>query len=238
MIEDAISHPSKDQLLALYRTMLLIRRTEEQLIKFYAAGKIYGGVHTYIGEEAVAAGVCAHLRDDDTVFSTHRGHGHAAGQGRAPARADRRGAGPGHRLLGRPRRLDAPVQARGRLHGFQRHRRAVHHPGGRRRLLGHAAQDRPGERGVLRGRRVEQRRVPRGTQPGDRLEAAGALRLREQPVRHRGAADEGHRQPEHRRARRGLRAARGRGGRQRRAGRLPGGRAKPCGAPVPAAAPP
>ena len=166
MSENPISNPAKDQLLALYRTMLLIRRTEEQLVKFYAAGKIYGGVHTYIGEEAVAAGVCAHLRDDDTVFSTHRGHGHAAGQGRAAARTDRRGDGPGHRLLGRPRRLDAPVQARGRLHGLQRHRRAVHHPGGRRRLLGHAAQDRPGERGVLRRRRVEQRRVPRGTQPG------------------------------------------------------------------------
>ena len=75
---------SKEQLLSLYRTMLLIRRTEEQLIKFYAAGKIYGGVHTYIGEEAVAAGVCAHLRDDDTVFSTHRGHGHALAKGVPP----------------------------------------------------------------------------------------------------------------------------------------------------------
>ena len=84
MSENPISHPTKDQLLALYRTMLLIRRTEEQLIKFYAAGKIYGGVHTYIGEEAVAAGVCAHLRDDDTVFSTHRGHGHAVAKGVPP----------------------------------------------------------------------------------------------------------------------------------------------------------
>jgi 2-oxoisovalerate dehydrogenase E1 component len=47
----------------------------------YAAGKLYGGVHTYIGEEAVASGVCAHLRADDTVFSTHRGHGHALAKG-------------------------------------------------------------------------------------------------------------------------------------------------------------
>ena len=75
---------SNDQLLSLYRTMLIIRRTEEQLVKFYAAGKLYGGVHTYIGEEAVAAGVCAHLRDDDTVFSTHRGHGHALAKGVPP----------------------------------------------------------------------------------------------------------------------------------------------------------
>ena len=42
--------------------MLIIRRTEEQLAKLYAAGKIFGGCHTYIGEEAVATGVCAHLR--------------------------------------------------------------------------------------------------------------------------------------------------------------------------------
>ncbi|MGA2974413.1 MAG: thiamine pyrophosphate-dependent dehydrogenase E1 component subunit alpha [Spirochaetia bacterium] len=74
----------KDQMLALYRTMLLIRRTEEQLVKLYAAGKIYGGVHTYIGEEAVAAGVCAHLGNNDAVFSTHRGHGHALAKGMAP----------------------------------------------------------------------------------------------------------------------------------------------------------
>ena len=84
MIEDAISHPSKDQLLALYRQMLLIRRCEEQLVRLYAAGKIVGACHTYIGEEAVATGVCAHLRPDDTVFSTHRGHGHALAKGIPP----------------------------------------------------------------------------------------------------------------------------------------------------------
>ena len=60
-------------LLGLYRTMLTLRRTEEQLVRLYAAGKIYGGTHTYIGEEAVATGVCAHLGADDVVFSTHRG---------------------------------------------------------------------------------------------------------------------------------------------------------------------
>ena len=72
---------TREQMLALYRTMLVIRRSEEQLVKMYAAGKLYGGVHTYIGEEAVATGVCAHLRTDDTVFSTHRGHGHALAKG-------------------------------------------------------------------------------------------------------------------------------------------------------------
>lgn len=71
-------------LAALHRVMLTIRRTEEQLVKLYAAGKITGGVHTYIGEEAVAAGVSAHLGPADTVFSTHRGHGHAIAKGMSP----------------------------------------------------------------------------------------------------------------------------------------------------------
>jgi 2-oxoisovalerate dehydrogenase E1 component len=54
------------------------------LVRLYAAGKIIGGCHTYIGEEAVATGVSAHLRTDDTVFSTHRGHGHALAKGLTP----------------------------------------------------------------------------------------------------------------------------------------------------------
>jgi 2-oxoisovalerate dehydrogenase E1 component len=76
---------SNEQLLALYRTMLLIRRTEEQLARAHQAGLIHGACHTYVGEEAVATGVCANLRDDDAVFSTHRGHGHALAKGVSPA---------------------------------------------------------------------------------------------------------------------------------------------------------
>src|SRR5579884_1407530 len=71
----------KTTLLALYRTMVEIRKTEEQLAKSHAMGSIPGACHTYIGEEAVATGVCAHLRRDDVVFSTHRGHGHALAKG-------------------------------------------------------------------------------------------------------------------------------------------------------------
>src|SRR5918998_896681 len=65
--------------------MLLIRRCEEQLARAYQSGAIPGACHTYVGQEAVAVGVCAHLRRDDTVFSTHRGHGHALAKG-VPAR--------------------------------------------------------------------------------------------------------------------------------------------------------
>ena len=67
----------KDELLALYKRMLIIRRCEEQLAKSHQRGLIHGACHTYVGEEAIATGVCAHLEKDDVVFSTHRGHGHA-----------------------------------------------------------------------------------------------------------------------------------------------------------------
>jgi 2-oxoisovalerate dehydrogenase E1 component len=75
---------AKAQAMSLWRQMLLIRRCEEQLAKSYAAGMIPGACHTYIGEEAVATGVCAHLRTEDAVFSTHRGHGHALAKGVPP----------------------------------------------------------------------------------------------------------------------------------------------------------
>ena len=77
---------TKEQAVNLLQTMLLIRYCEEQVVKSYARGDIPGGVHTYIGEEAVATGVCAHLRSDDAVFSTHRGHGHAIAKGMKPER--------------------------------------------------------------------------------------------------------------------------------------------------------
>ena len=79
------SKPTSDKLLSLYRNMLQIRRTEEQLAKLYAAGLVHGACHTYVGEEAIATGVCAHLRPGDMVFSTHRGHGHALAKGVSPA---------------------------------------------------------------------------------------------------------------------------------------------------------
>ena len=76
--------PQSEQLLALYRQLLIIRYTEEQLARSHQMGLIHGACHTYVGEEAIAAGVCAHLRPDDAVFSTHRGHGHALAKGVSP----------------------------------------------------------------------------------------------------------------------------------------------------------
>ncbi len=67
--------------LRLYESMVLIRRVEERLRDDSAAGKLPGAVHLYIGEEAVAAGVCAHLEARDYATSTHRGHGHFLAKG-------------------------------------------------------------------------------------------------------------------------------------------------------------
>lgn len=65
----------------LYRTMQLIRTAEEHLARCHARGLIHGACHTYVGQEAVATGVCSQLRADDVIFSTHRGHGHALAKG-------------------------------------------------------------------------------------------------------------------------------------------------------------
>jgi 2-oxoisovalerate dehydrogenase E1 component len=72
---------TKAELLRLYRGMQLIRQCEEQLARAHARGLVHGACHTYVGQEAVAVGVCADLRQDDVIFSTHRGHGHALAKG-------------------------------------------------------------------------------------------------------------------------------------------------------------
>src|SRR5678816_868876 len=65
----------------MLRTMILIREFDERAIQLRVAGKIYGAVHPYVGQEAVAAGVCADLSVTDRVTSTHRGHGHCIAKG-------------------------------------------------------------------------------------------------------------------------------------------------------------
>jgi TPP-dependent pyruvate/acetoin dehydrogenase alpha subunit len=70
----------------LYRTVRLIRRFEETAIELVKAGTIVGGIHPYLGQEAIAAGTCAALRPDDVITSTHRGHGHVLAKGADPAR--------------------------------------------------------------------------------------------------------------------------------------------------------
>lgn len=72
---------SREQLLAIYQKMRMIRLFEERLVDLVNAGKLAGFLHLYAGEEAVAVGVCSHLGDVDIVNSTHRGHGHCIAKG-------------------------------------------------------------------------------------------------------------------------------------------------------------
>ena len=73
--------PDLDTLKALYRMVLLIRRSEERLKELLAEGLIPGFIHLSIGQEAVAAGVMSALAPADTIASTHRAHGHAIAKG-------------------------------------------------------------------------------------------------------------------------------------------------------------
>src|SRR5437762_6482131 len=70
--------------LHFYRQMLKIRLFEEEVNQLYLGAKMPGLAHLYIGEEAVAVGMCEALRQDDYITSTHRGHGHCIAKGAAP----------------------------------------------------------------------------------------------------------------------------------------------------------
>ncbi len=71
----------RDTALRLYRDMRLIRRFEQRAEQLFGENKVWGTIHNYSGQEAVAVGVCAHLRDEDWITSTHRGHGHCIAKG-------------------------------------------------------------------------------------------------------------------------------------------------------------
>ena len=77
----SLKKENTEQMLSLFRTMVRIREFEETSARLFLDGKLIGFLHLYSGEEAVAAGVCACLRDDDYVTSTHRGHGHCIAKG-------------------------------------------------------------------------------------------------------------------------------------------------------------
>ena len=72
---------TKEQARKFYETMATIRAFEESVKRDFLAGEIPGFVHLYIGEDAIGTGICAALRDDDMIESTHRGHGHCIAKG-------------------------------------------------------------------------------------------------------------------------------------------------------------
>ena len=69
-----------------YSDMVRIRRFEERVAELFKAGAVKGTAHSYAGEEAIAVGTCAHLRQDDYIASYHRGHGHCIAKGARPDR--------------------------------------------------------------------------------------------------------------------------------------------------------
>ena len=73
-----------DQLLRLYRQMVAIRLFEERVNDLYTRALMPGLAHLYIGEEAIAVGICEALQHDDYITSTHRGHGHCLAKGATP----------------------------------------------------------------------------------------------------------------------------------------------------------
>lgn len=96
--EAELSQSELTHWLALYEQMLTIRIFEEHVNQLYLTARMPGLAHLYIGEEAIAVGVCAALRRDDYITSTHRGHGHCLAKGASVDRmfAELLGKAPGY----------------------------------------------------------------------------------------------------------------------------------------------
>src|SRR5713101_1265158 len=92
------SDSTSERWLDAYRRMVTIRAFEERVNELYRSAKMPGLAHLYIGEEAVAVGICMALRKDDYITSTHRGHGHCLAKGAAADRmfAELLGKEPGY----------------------------------------------------------------------------------------------------------------------------------------------
>src|SRR5215813_7892227 len=88
-MEEKVDHPmtgnakalEPHHLLEMYQQMVTIRKFDQRAVDEFHVGHIPGGVHAYIGQEAVAVGVCSALRRDDKIVGTHRGHGHTIAKG-------------------------------------------------------------------------------------------------------------------------------------------------------------
>jgi TPP-dependent pyruvate/acetoin dehydrogenase alpha subunit len=162
-----------------YGDMVRIRRFEERVTELFKAGVVKGTAHSYAGEEAIAVGTCAHLRDDDYIASYHRGHGHCIAKG---ARPDRMMA----ELMGRSTGYCGGLG--GSMHVADLERNIL----GANGIVGAAmplsvgaalaVQLRGGDRGVLRRWRQQPGHLSRIPEPRRGLEAAGAVHLREQPL--------------------------------------------------------
>jgi pyruvate dehydrogenase E1 component alpha subunit len=77
----SLKNENREDMLALMRMMIRIRTFEETAARLFLDGRLIGFLHLYSGEEAIATGICACLRKDDCITSTHRGHGHCIAKG-------------------------------------------------------------------------------------------------------------------------------------------------------------
>ena len=232
-VRDDKPRPTREHCLEQLRQMVRIRQFEDKCAELYTQEKIRGFLHLYDGEEAIAAGVIPLLGADDRIVATYREHGHALVRG-VPMAAHGRDVRQGGGLLGRPRRLHAPLRRGGELLRRQRHRRRRAAAGRRAGAGATAWGARRRHRLLLRRGRGRRGRVPRERQPRRAVAPAGALRLREQPLRHGhrsrplGVGDRHPRQGGGLRHRLGGRrrhgCGRGRGGRTARAACHPRGR--------------
>jgi pyruvate dehydrogenase E1 component alpha subunit len=81
VVPSGTSEPDAAHAIEMYRQMVTIRRFEELALKLRLDDRIHGVVHPYVGQEAIAVGVCANLRSTDRIVSNHRGHGHCIAKG-------------------------------------------------------------------------------------------------------------------------------------------------------------
>ena len=201
--------PDREVLLDLFERMILLRRFESVAQIACRKGETPGFLHLYIGEEATGVGVCAHLRQDrlgDVDASRPRT---CARQGRRSRPRDGGTVRQGRRHLRRSRRHDASLRQVGRAVRHQRHRSSGNRSRGRHRHERAAARQRRHRRRLLRRRRRKSRQLPRGAQFRGGAARAGRLRLREQPLRHGDAAEDGYAQSRRSPPRRSPMACRG-----------------------------
>ena len=175
-------HLTREHARELLHGMILVRRFEEKCAELYTQEKIRGFLHLYIGEEANAVGVMQALTPDEALVATYREHGHALVARLARRRGDGGDVRQGQRVEPWARRLDAHLRCEPPILWRQRDRR--------RRLAGGRGPG-PGRQDarhesrhlllLWRGR-GGRGRIPRVAQPGGAVEAARAVRLREQPV--------------------------------------------------------
>jgi len=80
-LPDSAGSFTKEKMGEMYRTMVRIRRFEERTQELFEAGRVAGGIHVSVGQEACSVGVCSALNNEDAILTTHRGHGHSIAKG-------------------------------------------------------------------------------------------------------------------------------------------------------------